>query len=77
MLQRTEGGDFYLIDLGSRNGTFVNGRRVSIPVTLTHGDRLTLGQTEFDFFCPVQPPRTNRKRLNAMIRQQHYCPYAV
>ncbi|GAL92118.1 adenylate cyclase [Microcystis aeruginosa NIES-44] len=27
ILQSTETGDFYLIDLGSRNGTFVNERR--------------------------------------------------
>ncbi|HBB32730.1 MAG TPA: adenylate/guanylate cyclase domain-containing protein [Cyanobacteria bacterium UBA9273] len=52
MLQCTETGDFYLIDLGSRNGSFVNGRRVSIPVTLRNGDRLTFGQTELEFYCP-------------------------
>lgn len=52
MLQCMETGEFYLIDLGSRNGSFVNGRRVSIPVTLHSGDRLTFGQTELEFFCP-------------------------
>ena len=52
MLQCTETGDFYLIDLGSRNGSFVNGRRVSIPVTLHNGDRLTFGQTDLEFHCP-------------------------
>ncbi|MGB7441052.1 MAG: adenylate/guanylate cyclase domain-containing protein [Coleofasciculaceae cyanobacterium] len=52
MLQCTETQDFYLIDLGSRNGTFVNGRRVSIPVTLRNGDHLTFGQTELEFHCP-------------------------
>ena len=52
MLQCTETNDFYLIDLGSRNGTFVNGRRVSIPVTLRNGDRLTFGQTDLEFHCP-------------------------
>jgi adenylate cyclase len=52
MLQCTETGDFYLIDLGSRNGSFVNGRRVSIPVTLRNGDRLTFGQTDLEFHCP-------------------------
>lgn len=52
MLQCTETGEFYLIDLGSRNGSFVNGRRVSIPVTLRNGDRLTFGQTELEFHCP-------------------------
>lgn len=51
MLQMMETGEFYLIDLGSRNGTFVNGRRVSVPVTLTDGDHLTFGQTELQFFC--------------------------
>lgn len=52
MLQFMETGEFYLIDLGSRNGSFVNGRRVSIPVTLHNGDRLTFGQTELEFYCP-------------------------
>jgi adenylate cyclase len=52
MFQRMENGEFYLIDLGSRNGSFVNGRRVSVPVTLQNGDHLTFGQTELDFFCP-------------------------
>jgi adenylate cyclase len=52
MLQRMDSGEFYLIDLGSRNGSFVNGRRVSVPVTLHHGDRLTFGQTELEFRYP-------------------------
>lgn len=53
MLQWMETGGFYLIDLGSRNGSFVNGRRVNVPVTLQNGDRLTFGQTEMEFYCPV------------------------
>lgn len=52
MLQRMETGEFYLIDLGSRNGSFVNGRRVSVPVTLHNNDRLTFGQTELEFYSP-------------------------
>jgi len=52
MLQQVETGEFYLIDMGSRNGSFVNGRRVSIPVTLQNSDRLTFGQTELEFFAP-------------------------
>lgn len=54
ILQTTKAGEFYLIDLGSRNGTFVNGRRVSIPVTLRHSDRVTFGKTELDFYCPSE-----------------------
>lgn len=52
MLQRMETGEFYLIDLGSRNGSFVNGRRVSVPVTLQNGDKLTFGQTDLEFYAP-------------------------
>ena len=52
MLQCMEGDVFYLIDLGSRNGSFVNGRRVSIPVTLNSGDTLTFGQTDMKFYAP-------------------------
>ncbi|MBW4648415.1 MAG: adenylate/guanylate cyclase domain-containing protein [Kastovskya adunca ATA6-11-RM4] len=59
MLQCTETGDFYLIDLGSRNGSFVNGRRVSIPVTLRNGDRLTFGQTDLEFHCPLKEGSSN------------------
>ena len=32
-------------DMESRNGTFVNGRRVAAPVVLERGDRVTLGNT--------------------------------
>jgi adenylate cyclase len=49
ILQRTELGEFYLIDLGSRNGTFINGRRVSVPITLGNGDTITFGKTEIKF----------------------------
>jgi adenylate cyclase len=54
-----ETGEFYLIDLGSRNGSFVNGRRVSVPVTLDNGDHLTFGQTELEFYCPSVHPHAH------------------
>jgi two-component system, cell cycle response regulator len=41
---RDEAGGYVLEDLGSTNGTFVNGRRVS-RVMLTSGDRIQLGRT--------------------------------
>src|SRR3954451_21648411 len=46
LIQRKDAGDFQLVDLGSRNGSFVNGRRVSIPVALTDTDRLLFGDQE-------------------------------
>jgi adenylate cyclase len=63
MLQRMDNGQFYIIDLGSRNGTFVNGRRVSIPLTLQNGDRLTFGQTELQFFCQFRRKTGNSTEL--------------
>jgi adenylate cyclase len=62
MLQSMETGEVYLIDLGSRNGSFVNGRRVNVPVTLRSGDQLTFGQTELEFYAPprqVYAPRSD------------------
>lgn len=53
MLQCMDTGEYYLIDLGSRNGSFINGRRVSVPVTLHNGDAITFGQTELNFYCPI------------------------
>jgi hypothetical protein len=34
-----------LHDLGSTNGTYVNGRRVSAPTSLKHGDTIQVGKT--------------------------------
>jgi len=52
LVQRREAGDFSVVDLGSRNGSFVNGRRVSLPVVLNHGDKLLFGDQELAFHNP-------------------------
>jgi len=49
LLQYLDDNSIYLIDLGSRNGSFVNNRRISIPTLLQDGDRLTLGQSQLEF----------------------------
>ncbi len=49
LVQYIPGTGFQLTDLGSRNGTFVNNRRVVAPVTLKAGDRITVGSSEFLF----------------------------
>jgi two-component system NtrC family sensor kinase len=43
-MQRSESG-WTLRDLGSANGTFVNGGRIGRPVRLKHGDQIRLGST--------------------------------
>jgi FHA domain len=35
----------YFRDLNSRNGSFLDGERISKPVLLKHGDRITIGST--------------------------------
>lgn len=49
MLQQSIDGLFCITDLGSRNGTFVNGARISAPAILRPGDRIGIGHHEFTF----------------------------
>jgi pSer/pThr/pTyr-binding forkhead associated (FHA) protein len=37
--------DLVVHDLGSTNGTYVNGRRITTPTTLAKGDALQIGKT--------------------------------
>ena len=39
------GDELFVEDLGSRNGTFVNGEQVSAPTRIKRGDRVQFGQT--------------------------------
>lgn len=41
----TRGGDLWVEDLGSTNGTYVNGRRIEAPAKLRRGDRVQVGET--------------------------------
>lgn len=38
-------GDYWVEDLGSTNGTLVNGRRISGPAPVQRGDRVQVGRT--------------------------------
>jgi len=49
LIQRKDAGDFSLVDLGSRNGSFVNAHRVSLPMMLNDKDRLLFGDQELIF----------------------------
>ncbi len=50
-------GDHWLIELGSSNGTTVNGERVTAERRLSHGDRIILGgSSEIIFESEVEQP---------------------
>jgi adenylate cyclase len=59
LIQRRDAGDFQLVDLGSRNGSFLNNRRVTLPVTLHDQDRLVFGDQELLFrnLAPPEPAK--------------------
>jgi adenylate cyclase len=46
-------GRYLLSDVGSQNGTFVNGRQVHAPSALQAGDRIRAGTTELTFHVDV------------------------
>jgi len=52
-------GQAVLEDLGSKNGTFLNGRRLQGGVALADGDEITIGRTVL-VFSAAAPPGTTR-----------------
>jgi adenylate cyclase len=69
MIQRTDVGEYCFIDMGSRNGSFVNDRRVSTPVVLRNGDRISLGKTRIVFRNPGGMARGTTPPPTGMITQ--------
>ena len=53
---RADNGDFLVEDLGSTNGTLVNGAPIAAPHVLHPGDRVTLGHTVLQFDRQVEAP---------------------
>ena len=46
------GGRWHVADLGSTNGTYINGRRVTAPTPLERGDELRFANARFAFVAP-------------------------
>jgi adenylate cyclase len=59
-------GEFWLIDLGSSNGTFLNKRRVHQPVRLCDMDQITVGDSAFTF---RQPEEISNELRTTMAQQ--------
>jgi len=57
LIRKENNRDLWLIDADSRNGTYLNRRRVTEPVLLRHMDRLQIGPFSLVFHQPGGPPR--------------------
>lgn len=53
MIRRDADGGSFLADSGSRNGTTLNGRAVTVAVRLTDGDTIAIGRQELNFHDPA------------------------
>jgi len=43
------GADLFIEDMGSTNGTYLNGRKVTSPLQVNRGDKARIGKTEMEF----------------------------
>ena len=64
-----DNGAFWLIDLGSSNGTFLNKRRIHEPVRLRDQDEISIGGDAFVFHQPRGKPSAQLK-ANALATLQ-------
>ena len=67
LIHAQEGGEFWLVDLGTTNGTYVNNDRVTAPRRLRDGDRVDLGRGVEVVFR--QPVSTEEVRAQSMLRK--------
>ncbi|MEJ2150130.1 MAG: FHA domain-containing protein, partial [Chloroflexota bacterium] len=78
-----DGDDYFIEDLGSSNGTFLNGQPVTGPVSLQSGDEIRLGHTVvMRFDLPTQSDIPTREAQSAgpepdrtMLEGQEEEPY--
>jgi class 3 adenylate cyclase len=68
-------GEFWLIDLGSSNGTYLSGRRIHQPVKLSDQDQMIIGDQIFIFHQPEQITEEYRRTIaERTIRQIENIP---
>lgn len=73
MVRRNASGQCTLNDLGSTNGTWLNGRPVQTPTPLRSGDRIQIGRQIIEFvqaMAPVELPDPMAGRTQFFMEQQ-------
>ncbi len=66
-----QGATYLLEDIGSTNGTYVNGKRVTAPVLLSNGDTIGLADT---VVLAVQAPPAVGGEATVVSDATHYTP---
>src|SRR5436853_148535 len=64
-----DNGAFWLIDLGSSNGTFLNKRRIHEPVRLHDRDEINIGGNVFVFHQPRGKPSAELKGVLLTLQE--------
>jgi hypothetical protein len=62
LIQMQEGNEFWISDLGSSNGTYLNGRRLDQPRVLFDRDQISIGPHRLAFRHPGGRHRPSRQR---------------
>lgn len=73
---RRDGDHYILHDLGSSNGTLVNGERIVTPHRLYHNDQIVMGEEVFQFIDPATIDRAKRPQAQRADMPEHgvRCP---
>ncbi len=66
---------FFLEDMQSRNGTFLNGIRISVPTLLSSGALIKVGSTQIQFF--IGSPTENLRMTSAGLPEAPLAPAAL
>jgi adenylate cyclase len=66
---RSNGEQFLVEDLGSRNGTFLNGKRILVPSQLGNGDVVQVGDSRLTFEHHPVDESSARKRTSTTTMQ--------
>jgi len=60
-------GEVIVEDLGSRNGTFVNGKALEAPHKVQVGDTLRVGRLQFELVLDHAKPGNKKPKINSVV----------
>lgn len=64
MIRQLSNDTYYIVDMGSTNGTFLNGSRITLPQKLEDGDQVRIGDTIITFSHEVDFVESNTAQFD-------------